>query len=373
MTRKLVLLLIFTVTLASLSVTNVSAYSGYESGCYITLGIPNEYTDTSSEDACKMTFMVNPTTSGLSSTEGDFKLGLNIYSRGVGGAYSEGNFKLYLVPEQAFVSYTYAITANDPPWLYTHTDVGVAVDIEISDPSEIAPLLPGTDLNNSIVITVNVTDNTPENAVDDAYTDITINVGALDVATCEVYKKGSGYLSEVLDITTLPTVKPPGEPAFSRNVANNTVTVRLYVGDPLLAVVLPRVFVTGEGTYPSISGTHNGTITPFRTINVSTLYTYPCSGTGGHTEYVKIWNSTTGWNVTAHWNGYIGDWHNLTFNNSFTLYANETYNYTISTGSYPQIIHESSWKAIGGIITCEEFVDLNGKRHEGWIPAIKLY
>jgi len=62
------------------------------------------------------------------------------------------------------------------------------------------------------------------------------------------------------------------------------------------------------------------------------LYTYPCPGTGGHTEYA----------VEASWNGYTGDWHNLTFNNSFTLYANETYNYTIRTGSYPQIIRASS-------------------------------
>lgn len=49
---------------------------------------------------------------------------------------------------------------------------------------------------------------------------------------------------------------------------------------------------TGSGTYPSISGTHNGTIKPSQTITVSKLYTYPCSGTGGHSEYARIWNST---------------------------------------------------------------------------------
>ncbi len=138
---------------------------------------------------------------------------------------------------------------------------------------------------------------------------------------------------------------------------------------------LPLVltFDTVEGTYPSISGTHNGTIRPHRDIAVSTLYTYPCAGTGGHTEYVKIWNSTTGWNVTATWNGYAGDWHNITFNNSFTLDAHETYNYTIVTGSYPQIIHESEYNATGGKITCTSFVDVNGKRHEGGIPAIRLF
>jgi hypothetical protein len=68
-----------------------------------------------------------------------------------------------------------------------------------------------------------------------------------------------------------------------------------------------------------------------------------------------------------------GDWHDLAFNNSFTLYANENYNYTIVTGSYPQIIHASSHNATGGVITCTEFVDINGKRYEeGWIPAIRL-
>ncbi len=133
------------------------------------------------------------------------------------------------------------------------------------------------------------------------------------------------------------------------------------------------VFDTEGGAYPSISGTFNGTITPFHDINVSKMYTYPCPGTGGHTEYVKIWNNTTGWNVTAMWNGYTSDWYNISFNNSFTLYANETYNYTIRTGSYPQIIHAQSHNATGGIITSTRFIDGNGKQHEGGIPAIMLY
>ncbi|MGC9445108.1 MAG: right-handed parallel beta-helix repeat-containing protein [Candidatus Methanospirareceae archaeon] len=130
-------------------------------------------------------------------------------------------------------------------------------------------------------------------------------------------------------------------------------------------------FNTGQGAYPSISGTHNGTIRPFYDLNVSKMYTYSCPGTGGHTEYVKIWNST-GWNVTATWNGYRDDWHYLSFNSSFTLHAHETYNYTIRTGSYPQLIHKHSWNAIGGVITCSEFIDRNGKRYEGGIPAINL-
>jgi hypothetical protein len=130
-------------------------------------------------------------------------------------------------------------------------------------------------------------------------------------------------------------------------------------------------FDTGPGTYPSIMGTHNGTIIPSCNINVSKLYAYSCEGTGGHTEYAKIYNKS--WSIeTLPWTGYVEDWHNITFNNSFTLYANETYNYTIRTGSYPQIIHEPSWNATGGVITCTEFLDVNGERHEEWIPAIRL-
>jgi serine protease len=131
------------------------------------------------------------------------------------------------------------------------------------------------------------------------------------------------------------------------------------------------IFDTDRGTYPSISGTHNGTVKPHYDINISQMYTYSCPGSGGHTEYVKIWKGSE---VIAEktWNGYTGDWHNISFNNSFTLYADETYNYTIRTGSYPQIIHQSPYNATGGIITCAEFIDMNGKRHEGWIPAIRL-
>jgi subtilisin len=133
------------------------------------------------------------------------------------------------------------------------------------------------------------------------------------------------------------------------------------------------IFDTGSpaNPFPSISGIHNGTITPSCNIRVSKLYTYPSPGTGGHTEYIRIWNSTD-WNETATWNGYASDWHNLSFDESFTLLENETYNYTIITGSYPQIIHEPSFNAPGGTITCTEFVDANGIVHDDWIPAIRL-
>ena len=129
---------------------------------------------------------------------------------------------------------------------------------------------------------------------------------------------------------------------------------------------------TPANPYPSIFGTHNGTIKPNQTITVSKLYTYPCSGTGGHSEYIKIWNNSADWNVTARWEGYSGDWHNISFDNFFTLEEGETYNYTIRTGSYPQIRHTDNLSTPTGFITCSEFIDTNGKRYNDWIPAIRL-
>ena len=131
------------------------------------------------------------------------------------------------------------------------------------------------------------------------------------------------------------------------------------------------VFDTGSGTYPSISGTHNGTITSNQDISVSKLYTYPCTGTGGHTKYARIWNAS--WDgAEAHWNGYQGDWHNITFDESFTLRSGETYNYTIRTGSYPQIHHTPELATDNGTITCAGFADANGEKYCNWIPAIRL-
>ncbi|KAF5432432.1 PKD repeat-containing protein [Candidatus Methanophagaceae archaeon] len=132
------------------------------------------------------------------------------------------------------------------------------------------------------------------------------------------------------------------------------------------------VFDTGTGTYPSIAGTHNGTITTNVTIEVSKLYTYPCAGTGGHTEHVIIWNESGVIIAEANWAGYQVDGHTITFDNSFTLVENATYNYTIRTGSYPQIIHADSKAVAGGTITCASFVDTNGNTYTDWIPAIRL-
>ena len=131
-----------------------------------------------------------------------------------------------------------------------------------------------------------------------------------------------------------------------------------------------RTLDTGAGSYPSISGTHNGTITPNRTIEVQKLYTYPCAGTGGHTEYARIWNSTL--DVNATWEGYEEDWHNITFNAPFSLVAGETYYYTLKTGSYPQIHHVSELPTATGWINCTRFIDATGRVSNNGIPAIRL-
>jgi len=133
-----------------------------------------------------------------------------------------------------------------------------------------------------------------------------------------------------------------------------------------------NVFDTGqsENPYPSIFGTHIGKIKPNHDVIVNIICTYSCSVTGGHTEYVRFENES--WNVTANWDGYKGDWHNITFDEPFTLYAGVTYNYTIITGSYPQIHHNKTLTVPDGEITCIEFIDANGERYNDWIPAIRL-
>jgi len=131
-------------------------------------------------------------------------------------------------------------------------------------------------------------------------------------------------------------------------------------------------FDTGAGGYPSIAGVHEGTIIPNHTIVARKLYTYPCAGTGGHTEYAEIYNGT--WRINATWNGYRGgDYHNLTFPELFTLVAGEEYRYEIHTGSYPRIIHKRNHTTSDGFINCTSFVDVNGNDYDDWIPAIRLF
>jgi len=128
----------------------------------------------------------------------------------------------------------------------------------------------------------------------------------------------------------------------------------------IITVYSGAIFDTGSSRnpYPSIMGVHKGTIKPNHTIIATRLYTYACAGTGGHTEYARIWNKT--WNATATWEGYAGDWHNITFDNPVVLLANKTYNYTIRTGSYPQIHHNRTLTVPDGEITCTKFIDANG-------------
>ena len=134
------------------------------------------------------------------------------------------------------------------------------------------------------------------------------------------------------------------------------------------------IFDTGtpSNPYPSISGTHTGDIIPSQDITVHKIYTYPCAGTGGHTEYVRIYNES-GTIAEAYWSGYQHDWHNITFDESFTLFAERTYHYEIITGSYPQIIHKPEHTTLdGSYINCTSFVDANGKTYTDWILAIRI-
>ena len=116
----------------------------------------------------------------------------------------------------------------------------------------------------------------------------------------------------------------------SMNTTSKTITV---------SIPEKPIFDTGTlaNPYPSISGTHKGTITPSQNITVHKLYTYPCEGTGGRTEHV--WISGNGVNESASWSGYSSDWQYIYFDNPFVLEEEKTYNYTIRTGSYPRINH----------------------------------
>jgi hypothetical protein len=158
------------------------------------------------------------------------------------------------------------------------------------------------------------------------------------------------------------------------NIGYTDIPATVENGSLSISATSSVEFDTGAGEYPSISGIHKGSIIPSQTINVSKMYTYPCAGTGGHTEYVKIWNES-GWNATAIWTGYsVEDWHSLSFDQSFVLQPGETYYYEIRTGSYPQIIHTEAHTTLDwSFINCTSFIDMNGNVYEDWIPAIKLF
>ena len=197
------------------------------------------------------------------------------------------------------------------------------------------------------------------------------------------YIIGGGSVTEPGTLTTI-TFQVVGEYGVSK-LDFETVTLsnssgygfsNVSINNGTVEIVAPPggIFDTKapDRPYPSIFGVHNGTITPNRRIEANRIYTYACPGTGGHTESVRIWGN--GVNAHANWSGYSDDWHNLTFNTSFTLEPGKEYNYTIHTGSYPQIIHHpGEYNATGGKIICDEFIDANGKKYEGWIPAFRLW
>jgi len=181
-------------------------------------------------------------------------------------------------------------------------------------------------------------------------------------------------VNEILNATVDPSGLT-GSASISGRVLAQTPFGVLPGANATVVIVQTGFFFdtdTPVNPYPSISGIHNGTLEVTCPIVVERMYTYACTGTGGHSESVKIWNATTGWNVSASWNGYKDDWHIITFDAPFTLEAGKTYNYTIRTGSYPQIHHTDELEADGGTIWCTEFVDANGKVYNNWIPATRF-
>jgi len=198
------------------------------------------------------------------------------------------------------------------------------------------------------------------------------NPGDADFSHVMVYLNGTWQTNTTRELYNAKGLKPDTEYEIGTRTVDEFGNINAtWVNDTART---GHIFDTGStGTYPSISGTHNGTIKPNVTIEVSTLYTYPCPGTGGHTEYARIWNDSGLLDVSATWKGYVGDWHKIVFNPSFTLVANETYNYTIRTGSYPQIHHNKTLTVANGEIRCIKFIDVNGRVYYDWIPAFKLY
>ena len=206
-----------------------------------------------------------------------------------------------------------------------------------------------------------------------ARVNITVGDSLLSDVNISLSIADANEINEINELSNR-TVSPEGTGSggISGTLLATTPGGVVTVSDATVVLIKAPVFDTGEGTYPSIFGTHEGTIIPSKDIPVHKMYTYPCIGTGGHSEYVKIWNAT--WEgVEAHWNGYTGDWHNVVFDEPFTLKSGVIYNYTIKTGSYPQIIHEHEFSATGGTITCTKFVDANGREYTDRIPAIKLW
>jgi parallel beta-helix repeat protein len=170
-----------------------------------------------------------------------------------------------------------------------------------------------------------------------------------DIKGSKLWEYGSMDVSKQINTTGwdigtyMFCVRTEAEHAQGLDMCSHTKTLTVY---PLTE----NIFDTGEpaNPYQSIFGTHNGTITPNATIDKSGL------------------------DVNASWKGYVGDWHNIPFNKTFTLVKNKTYNYTIVTGSYPQIHHTPELPTANGWINCTTFTDVNGRVYYDGIPAIRL-
>jgi parallel beta-helix repeat protein len=202
--------------------------------------------------------------------------------------------------------------------------------------------------------------------------DVTVFTGDSGVASVLL----SGNETGVADISA----KATGITDLMNEILANETTVYVVENSTTVTFLAAAVFDTGSSAnpYPSIMGNHTGTITPNADITVSKLYTYSCAGTGGHTESIKLYeNGDLIANGT--WNGYKGDWHNITLHNLtggtpyVTLSENHEYNYTIITGSYPQIHHNTSLLTANGWINCTQFIDANGRKYNNLIPAIRLW
>lgn len=130
---------------------------------------------------------------------------------------------------------------------------------------------------------------------------------------------------------------------------------------------------TDNCTYPSIAGTHTGTLIPLHDIYVQRIYTYPCAGTAGHSEYVAFYYNVNGTKIKdGSWKGYQENYNYIELDELVILQEGVKYDYEIRTGSYPQIIHNQSLTTSDGIINCTQFTDVNGNVYDNWIPAIKL-
>ncbi|MEA3503301.1 MAG: hypothetical protein U9R47_11030, partial [Actinomycetota bacterium] len=245
------------------------------------------------------------------------------WPNGTLGKYTLNNLRIYHDPSSI------TITAYSP------------VDIVVTDPDNLTVSKQSNDIPGA------------------SYTEEDLNGdGDADDMIFIPYRKTGEYLISVAreaeaapdDKYTLVVSTESGNTTLADNVSVGAIPTEPYGFESMF------YFDTSasDKPYPSISGTHNGTIKSVQTINVSTLYTYPCAGTGGHTEYARLWNSTL--DVTAKWDGYTEDWHNISLKESFTLVAGETYNYTIRTGSYPQIRHTDALLTTNGWLNCSQFV-----------------